>query len=79
MEHSYIMPGNFSIKTPGAFTMSDIKNELVEQTPEKIVRRSTFPNGFQITIEHQAGITIIHCNQPLTQAEDGSFIAPTDT
>ena len=79
MEHSYILPGDITIKTPGAFTMADIKNELLKMTPEKIVRRSTFPNGFQITLEQQSGLTIVHCNHPLTQDADGSYVAPTDT
>ena len=79
MEHSYILPGDITIKTPGAFTMADIKNELLEMTPEKIVRRSTFPNGFQITIEQQSDLTIVHCNQHLTQDVDGSYVAQTDT
>ena len=78
MEHSYIVSEDVTIKTPGNFSMADIKSEVLEHTAEKIVRRSTYPNGFQITIEQQDRIMLIHCNQPLVRDTDGSLVAPTD-
>lgn len=79
MEHLYLMAeGNLRILTPGIDSMTQVKNELIEQTPEKLVRRSTYPNGFQITFEQYSGLIFLHCNQPLTENGDGSFTAPTD-
>ncbi len=79
MDHTYlIVDGELRIHTPGVPSMADVKNEIIERTPEKLVRRSVYPNGFEITFEQFPGMIFLHCNQPLTENSDGSFTAPTD-
>lgn len=79
MEYKYIVAdSDLRIETPGAFALSDIRQEILENSPDRIVRKSTYPNGFEIIFEQQAGVMVLHCNQPLRSNEDGSFTAPTD-
>jgi hypothetical protein len=81
MKYVYVStPGNrMEIRTPGNFTMADIKQEFIDQTAEMIIRKSTYPNGFEITMTQSPGFTSFETNRPLQSAGDGLFIAPTDT
>ena len=79
MEHIYmIADGDLRILTPGVASMADVKNELIEHSQDRIVRKSIYPNGFEIVFEQQNQVVFLHCNRPLVKNEDGSFTAPTD-
>ncbi len=78
MNHTYILTdGNLKIQTPGVSSLTEVKTDFVMHTPERIVAKSTYPNGFQIAYDVQAGRITIACNRELVTAEDGSLIAPT--
>lgn len=75
--YAYIFDNSgFEIKTPGAFDFSQVKNELISQTPEEIVRRSTYPTGLVLEIHQSTKQTTIYSNRPLTKNSDGSYTAP---
>ena len=73
----YIFEGTgFEIKTPGVSDYSQIRNEIIEQSASKIVRRSTYPTGLVLEIEQEAKRTVIYSNRPLAQNPDGTYTAP---
>lgn len=75
--YTYIFENvGFEIKTPGVTDMAQVKNELISQTAEKIVRRSTYPTGLVLEIHQEAKQTTIFSNCPLTKNPDGSYTAP---
>ena len=67
-----------TIHTPGAFALSDIRQETLEHTDGSIIRKSTYPNGFAVMIHQSADVIDILCNRPLSLNPDGSYTAPTD-
>lgn len=74
---TYIFEGvGFDIETPGVSDFSQIKQEIIEQTASKVVRRSTYPTGLVLEIEQETNRTIIYSNRQLTQNPDGSYTAP---
>ena len=77
-EMIYQVEGELKIHTPGVFTAQEIRNEILLQTPERTVIKSTYPNGFVIQVDQCAKSFLITCNQPLIDNGDGSFTAPTD-
>lgn len=78
MSYTYVFENNqVNIKTPGVAAFSDIKQEFITQEPTRIVRRSTYPNGFTVEIDQRADCVKITCNRELALNEDGSFTAPT--
>lgn len=75
--YTYIFDNmGFEIKTPGVSDMSQVKNELISQTSEKIIRRSSYPTGLVLEIHQEAKQTTIYSNRLLTKNEDGSYTAP---
>lgn len=75
--YTYIFEGaGFEIKTPGVSDFSQIKKEIIAQTPERNVFRSTYPTGLVLEVEQDATRTVIYSNRPLTQNPDGSYTAP---
>ena len=57
---------DLTIHTPGITDMSQIKNTIT-QSPEKVVRRSVYPNGLILDIKQTAAVTIIRSNRELTK------------
>lgn len=75
--YTYIFEGvNAQINTPGISDFSQIKNEVLLQTKEENVLRSTYPNGLILTIQQKLGRTVVYSNRPLTKNPDGSYTAP---
>lgn len=75
----YLAKGHVNIITPGVANLSDVKNEIFSLDAKKMIRKSTFPNGFCIEMEEEAGAITLRCNRPLVDNGDGSFTAPTNS
>lgn len=74
--YTYIFKGvGFTIKTPGCTDCSQIKREVV-QSADKVVNRSTYPNGLVLEVEQKATQTVVYSNRQLIQNSDGSYTAP---
>lgn len=74
--YTYIFDGvGCKINTPSVSSLSQIKKEVV-QFPDKIINRSTYPNGLILEIEQKATKTVIYSNRRLIQNPDGSYTAP---
>lgn len=77
--YTYIFEGvGFEIKTPGVTDFSLVKNEIIEHSPGRIVRRSTYPTGLVLEIEQEANRIVVYSNRPLTKNPDGTYTAPED-
>lgn len=74
----YHVEGELKIYTPGVANFQEIRKEILLQSPERTVTKSTYPNGFVIQIDQDAHSFLITCNHPLIDNGDGSFTAPTD-
>ena len=61
------------IITDFGIQFSDIKQNLIEQTPERIIRESIYPNGFAVKMEQTADSVIFYTNKELIQSADGSY------
>lgn len=78
MNHTYkLTKGNLKIKTPGVASIQDIKVDILHQSPERTVSKSTYPNGFELTFDQCSDHITITCNRELTIDADGSLVAPT--
>jgi hypothetical protein len=62
-----------NIKTDFGIEFSDIKQNLIEQTPERIIRESIYPNGFAVKIEQTADSVVFYTNKELIKDTDGSY------
>jgi len=79
--YEYIFHNNgnkVNIKTPGINNLSQIKNETLEQTPEFIHQRSTYPNGFTVEYFIYPEKTVVRTNRELINNGDGSYTAPVE-
>ena len=77
--YTYTVSNNQEVKiaTPGNFSFSEIK-KTAEQTADKIVSHSVYPNGFEIEFVQYAGLITVTTTLPLTPDGHGGYIAPTD-
>ena len=51
-----------------------IKNEILEQTPTKIVVRTTFDDGTILTVYQDAHKIDVECNRDLVVQSDGKTV-----
>lgn len=63
----------FKIHTDWGYEISEIKKNIISQTPDSIIYESEYPNGFKILVEQTAGSFMYRTNKPLIQNVDGSF------
>ncbi len=73
MEYTYTLTENCKILIPFNIPLSDVEKEVVEQTAEKIVYKSTYPNGFVIETVQTKDKIIVKTNKPLIDNGDKTF------
>lgn len=81
LNNSYtVKSGSFNIDTKGfCDEFSEIKKELIEQTSEKTVIYSKYPNGFEIlTIQTPDNIEL-KTNFPLEETTSGEYKVKFDS
>ena len=65
--------GEIKILTPFCSDLSQIKHEVISQTPDCIHSISTYPNGFVIESFVYNNKIIHKTNKPLVKNSDGTF------
>lgn len=63
-----------TIDTSFVEKFSDIKTEFIEQTPEKSLKYSRYPKGFDILIEQYADKITYYTNYPLKEISTGKYV-----
>lgn len=71
-KYNYIIDDTFDIDTSFTTDMSQIKNQILEQTDSKIIRTSEYPKGFKIMFIQEAEQIEIRTNLPL-YFQDGKY------
>ena len=61
------------VSTPFVKDMSEIKTELIEQTPSKIVKHSKYPKGFEFLVEQFSDKVIYRTNLPLKEVRPNEY------
>ena len=51
-----------------------VKNEIIEQTPTKVVSVSTYDDGTVLTFYQKAGDVKVECNRDLVVQPDGKTV-----
>lgn len=72
LKYKYIVNNEFDLETPFVNDMSEIKNEIIEQTDSQIIRISKYPNNFDILFIQNADQIEIRTNLPL-YFQDGKY------
>lgn len=72
LKYNYIINNEFDLETSFVNDMSEIKNEIIEQTNSQIIRLSKYPNNFDILFIQRADQTEIRTNLPL-YFQDGKY------
>ena len=68
----------FSIATPKVKDVSDIKVEVIEQTPTLIHSKSTFPDGLTMETKTWSNRVELTTNREIRILEDGSMSLELD-
>lgn len=72
-----IEPGvECKIYTPGISDADHVHKEVIQQTPEKNIIRSTYSNGLVLEMHQEASRITVYSNRLLEQNPDGSYTAP---
>jgi len=61
------------IVTDFGINFSDIKQITIEETPQRVIRESIYPNGFAVKIEQTNDSVVFYTNKELIQGNDGSY------
>ncbi|MFB8328093.1 hypothetical protein ACWGJ1_10535 [Bacillus wiedmannii] len=80
-KHTYITTANegeFNINTDFGIEFSEIKHNEIENSSDRIVRESIYPNGFAIKFEQTADKIVCHTNRELIKGSDGSYSVKLD-
>lgn len=72
LKYKYIINNEFNLETSFVNDMSEIKNEIIEQTDSQIIRLSKYPNNFDILFIQNADQIEIRTNFPL-YFQDGKY------
>lgn len=73
-EYTILSGSECNVDTSGFCNdFSEIKQELLSQTPECLHRRSTYPNGFVIEMIQYADKIIVKTNRELIDNGNGNF------
>ncbi|WP_347962761.1 hypothetical protein [Lactococcus formosensis] len=74
--HTYIFSMNTSVKIDTSFVndMSEIKVEILNQTPELVVNYSEYPRGFKILIIQHSDRVEYKTNYPLNEVNPDEFV-----
>ena len=65
-----------TIHTPHCQNFSEVKNTIREQSQDKMVMRSEYPDGLTLEIIQTVQEVVVYSNRELTENPDGSFSAP---
>lgn len=74
----YVTTGAVKISTPGITDLSAVKAEVLEQTPDHIIHRLTYPNALEVVIQVNPDGIHFYSNRPLQQLQDGSLVLPVN-
>lgn len=72
LKYKYIVTDTFDIDTSFTTDLSQIKNEIIEQTESRIIRYSKYPKDFEIMFIQYADQIEIRTNLPL-YFQDGKY------
>ncbi|MCU5129347.1 hypothetical protein ACRS8Y_01830 [Bacillus paranthracis] len=70
--------GEIKINTNFGIDFSEIQQNTIEHSSERIIQESIYPNGFAIKFEQEADSIIIHTNKELIAETDGSYSIKLD-
>lgn len=70
--------GDTKIHTDFGIDFSEIQQNIIEESTERIIRESIYPNGFAIKMEQTADAIIFYTNKELIQNDDGSYSVKLD-
>ncbi|TLQ08514.1 hypothetical protein FEZ48_03525 [Marinilactibacillus psychrotolerans] len=82
LKHVYVFKNgsNAKVSTPFVKEFSEIESEVIEHTPQKIVRYSKYPKGFELLVEQYSDQVINRTNYPLKKVAMNKYVVelPSD-